>query len=191
MKTFSGRKPSQNEQELTAFIDLLRERNVTSYLEIGARHGDTFFDVMCSLPPGSLGVAVDYPGALWGTKKSEHHLIKVCQELTNKGYVIARYFANSTHPATIKAVQSYGQFGAALIDGDHTYMGVKKDWVNYSPLASLVALHDIVGHEQHEKVYGKAVEVPRFWDEIKPSLGEYVEFISEGSQMGIGVCLSQ
>lgn len=190
MNTFSGRKPSQDEKELTAFIDLLRERNVKSYLEIGARHGDTFYDVMCSLPPGSLGVAVDYPGALWGTLKSLKTLDRVFVALIEKGYRVKKILGDSGSQAVIKSVQSFGKFDAALIDGDHTYKGIKKDWENYSPLASIVALHDIVGYGQHEKVYGNAVEVPRFWEEIKPTLGKYTEFISRGSAMGIGVCLS-
>ena len=38
LQTFSGRNPSQNEFELRSFIALLRDRGVTRYLEIGARH---------------------------------------------------------------------------------------------------------------------------------------------------------
>jgi cephalosporin hydroxylase len=191
MKTFSGRAPSQNEYELRKFIDLLRERNVTRYLEIGARHGDTFYDVMCSLPAGSLGVAVDFPGGLWGTLKSMNALDRACVHLIEKGYRIKKILGNSTVPEIIDRVKCFGQFDAALIDGDHTYNGVKNDWKIYSPMASIVALHDIVGYGQCEKVHGNPVEVPRFWEEIKPSLGSYTEYIAEGSQMGIGVCLSR
>jgi hypothetical protein len=68
--TRSGRPPSQIEAELSGFIGLLQERNVRRYLEIGARHGDTFHEVMRSLPVGSVGVAVDLPGGLWGHVKS-------------------------------------------------------------------------------------------------------------------------
>jgi cephalosporin hydroxylase len=191
MNTFSGRKASQDEREITAFIDLLRERNVKSYLEIGARHGDTFHDVMCSLPRGSLGVAVDFPGALWGTLKSLKALDKAFVDLIEKGYRVTKILGDSRKADVIQRVQAFGKFDAALIDGDHTYHGIKTDWENYSPLSSLVALHDIVGYGQAEKVYGNPVEVPRFWEEIKPTLGQYTEFISPGSLMGIGVCLSQ
>jgi|SRR6187431_57766 len=191
MKTFSGRNASQDEQELNAFINLLREQDVTKYMEIGARHGDTFHQIMCCLPPGSLGVAVDYPGALWGTRASEKSLRLACKDLIKKGYKVAHIFGDSTAIGTIEIVKSFGIFDAVLIDGDHTYAGIKKDWENYSQLARIVALHDIVGTGQTEKVFNSPVDVPRLWGEIKPTLAKYIEFISEGSKMGIGVCLSR
>src|SRR5690606_15397754 len=65
LKTFSGRQASQDEAELTGFLRLLQDRGVRRYLEVGARHGDTFHYLMTGLPVGSVGVAVDLPGALW------------------------------------------------------------------------------------------------------------------------------
>lgn len=191
MKTFSGRNASQDEQELKSFIDLLRQNNVRKYLEIGARHGDTFHEVMINLPVGSLGVAVDFPGALWGTTKSLYSLDKVCVDLIGRGYRILKVLGDSTHQENIRKIHSFGPFDAALIDGDHTYKGVKQDWENYSPIADMVALHDIAGYGQCEKVNNSPVEVPIFWEELKPTLKRYVEFVSPGSRMGIGVCLLQ
>ena len=191
MKTFSGRAASQDDYELQTFINLLRDHGVKKYLEIGARHGDTFYDVVCSLPPGSLGVAVDFPGGLWGTKKSEKALRLACQELIKKGYKVAHIFGDSTQTGTIEIVKSFGTFDAIFIDGDHTYQGIKKDWENYSGMAPIVALHDIVGTGQREKVFNSPVDVPRFWGEIKSSLDKTLEIVSFGSAMGIGVWLSQ
>lgn len=191
MKTFSGRSSSQDEYELNSFIDLLREKNVRKYLEIGARHGDTFHQVMTSLPIGSLGVAVDYPGALWGTMKSLRSLDLACVDLIQKGYRIYKVLGDSTVFDNINRVKKFGPFDAALIDGDHTYNGVKQDWENFSPIADIVALHDIVGDGMREKVHNTPVEVPIFWRELKPTLKEYVEFVTPGSLMGIGVCLSR
>lgn len=188
LKTFSGRAPSQNEYELRSFIEYLKSSGVTRYLEVGARHGDTFFEVMTSLPPGSYGLAVDLPGALWGKKSSVDSLQTAAAELRNRGYKIDVIIGDSTAPKIIQRVREKAPFDAILIDGDHTYKGVKKDWNNYRKMANIIAFHDIVGEGQFERVHHTPVEVPRLWAEIKAEYESTLEFTDEGSLMGIGVC---
>ena len=76
LTTFSGRKASQDPDELAAFIALLVDRRVTRYLEIGARHGDTFHTIVLALPEGSYGLALDLPGGLWGPASPGRHLVR-------------------------------------------------------------------------------------------------------------------
>jgi hypothetical protein len=205
LKTFSGRNASQNEFELRSFIALLVSKNVQRYLEIGARHGDTFHEVMLSLPAGSVGVAVDFPGALWGTSKSKSHLVQVVEDLNKRGYRCFAVFGDSTKKQTIETIRKLGReeegawaYDAALIDGDHTLPGVRADWINFRDAAPVIAFHDIVGEGQKEKVSYRDVEVPRFWAELKESKddkwmdtvvhkAELIEYVDEGSHMGIGV----
>jgi hypothetical protein len=182
--TFSGRVASQMEDELKGYIELLKSRNVLKYLEIGARHGDTFHEIMINLPKGSLGVAVDLPGALWGKRTTADALRKAVTDLRKRGYEAHYILGDSRSEEVLKTVRAFAPFDAVLIDGDHTYQGVKTDYVNYSPFAPLIAFHDITGDGQREKVYGNPVEVPRFWNELK---GNKTEFVAEGSKMGIGV----
>lgn len=185
LETRSGRRASQNEFELRSFIDLLRARQVTRYLEIGARHGDTFFEIMMALPKGSKGVAVDLPGGMWGTDKSRKHLEAACADLRGRGYDARCIFGDSRAAGIRQLVMVEGPYDAALIDGDHRYEGVKADWENYARYAPLIAFHDIVGEGQAEKVHGNPVEVPRLWAELKVE-HEHVEFVDAGSAMGIG-----
>lgn len=190
LTTRSGRAPSQNEYELRSFVDFLVDHGVTRYLEIGARHGDTFFEVMTSLPVGSYGLALDLPGALWGTIKSKASLRDAVDDLRRRGYAAELMFGNSHKVATQEAVAERGPFDAILIDGDHTLAGVMRDWELYRSLAPIVAFHDIVGAGQSEKVSGRPVEVPILWGRIKDE-HEHIEFIDTESKMGVGVVWTQ
>lgn len=185
LTTFSGRKPSQDEWELDSFIEFMGRHGVRRYLEIGAREGDTFHEVVTCLRP-KFALAIDLPGGLWGKLSTVHALKRAMDDLAQY-HNVDHLLGNSTEPAMIAAVHALGPFDAILIDGDHTYEGVKADWENYRDMAPIVAFHDIVGHDQFEKVTRRGVEVPRLWAEIKASGANVVEFVSPGSAMGIGV----
>jgi hypothetical protein len=73
-----------------------------------------------------------------------------------------------------------------LIDGDHTYAGVKQDFEMYSPFVregGIVAFHDLVKHPVET-----GCEVESFWKEVRLS-HRYEEFIEDPQQGwgGIGV----
>jgi hypothetical protein len=187
LNTFSGRRASQDEGELRGFIDLLQLHQVTRYLEIGARHGDTFHEVMINLPVGSYGLAIDLPGGLWGRASTCSSLQAAAADLRAKGYLVDVILGDSTSAEVITSAKLRAPYGGVLIDGDHRYEGVKKDYLNYGLMAPLVAFHDIVGVGEREKVYGNPVEVPQFWADLKRQCQGCIEFVSPGSRMGIGV----
>jgi len=189
MHTFSGRRASQRADELLPFIELLRDRGVRRYLEIGARHGDTFHHIMRALPKQSYGVAVDLGGGAWGTPASVPHLRRATEDLVRRGYRIDVVLGDSCTKRVRDQVEECGPFDAVLIDGDHRYSGVSADWNFYGQLAPIVAFHDISGEGETTKD-GQAlpVEVPRLWHELKPHFN-CVEFVGAESTMGIGVIL--
>lgn len=188
LKTRSGRGASQRADELIPFINLLKERGVRSYLEIGARHGDTFFEIMMSLPKGSQGVAVDMPGGPWGRQGTNYYLDAACRDLEERGYEISVIYGDSGSPWIFEKVSRRRPFDAVFIDGDHTLPGVTRDWEMYGPLAPIVGFHDIDGRGQRQRTTGEPVEVPILWDELKEAY-ETVEFIGSQRGMGIGVVL--
>lgn len=181
--TRSGREASQQPLELERFVDILVEKRVASYLEIGARHGDTFYEIVRSLPKDSLCVAVDLPNGPWGSNWSEDCLRGCIGDLRQEGYNAHVVFGDSSQ--VVDQVKALGVFDAVLIDGDHRYEGVKADYENYGD-ARIVAFHDIAGDGL--ALGGMPVEVPRFWREIKVSR-RHEEIIapSDDRPMGIGV----
>lgn len=189
LPTFSGRAASQRQDELLPFISALNSRDVRSYLEIGARYGDSFHAVISALPTGSVGVTVDLPGAAWGRPDSGANLMRAAADLRAKGYRITTIFGDSRAPENIARAAELGPFDAILIDGDHRYDGVAADWKNYGGMGRIVAFHDIVGGGIRSGTGpDHVVEVPRLWAELKASEAgcEIMEFVGAASKMGIG-----
>ena len=183
--TRSGREASQQPLELERFADILTEHRVSSYLEIGARHGDTFYEIVRGLPKNGLYVAVDLPNSVWGSNWSMDCLIDCVEELQAQGYNAHYVLGDSKSPEVVEIIRAQGRFDAVLIDGDHRYNGVFADYLNYGG-AKIVAFHDISG--EGLMCGENPVEVPRFWNEIKDKF-PHEEIIrpSDDRPMGIGV----
>jgi hypothetical protein len=133
----------QRADALLPLIELFRDRGVRRCREIGARHGDTFHHVMCSLPKRSFGVAVDLGGGAWGTPTSVPHLRRAAEDLVRKGYRIDVILRDSNSHEVRAKVRECRPSDAVLIDGDHRYAGVSADWHFYGQLAPIVAFHYI------------------------------------------------
>ncbi len=178
-------KPLQEDAELTQLVELLQRERVYSYLEIGARYGGSFETIMNGLPVGSRGMAIDLPGGNFGDGESAPILLAAAARLRRRGYAVDVVFGGST-AAIPRALARQHPFDALMIDADHSYEAVKRDFELYAPLASIVILHDIAAPEHVRSKTGLPVEVPRFWREIK---GQYrhVEIVAPDSLMGIGV----
>jgi hypothetical protein len=179
-----GPRSRQVRPEFNAWLALMRELDIRSYLEVGAYRGGTFYRVMRHLPQGSLGVTVD-DDRRSKSRGAEPPLARVKGRLTRMGYKIETVVGDSHDPKTVAATRKLGPFDAVLIDADHAYAAVKQDWADYSPMARrMIALHDIA--EDHVTRRGHPVEVARLWREVKTQ-GHAHEFIAPGSKMGIGV----
>ena len=176
---------SQRREELDSFKRLLRTQEVRAYLEIGAREGDTFHEVMLALAPGSRGIAVDLPGARWGKSNSRHLLGRALRDLTGRGYRVHAILGDSHDEAIIAEVRKHAPFDAVFIDADHSYSAVLRDWLTYGALAPLVAFHDIDGIGQHTKD-GTPVEVPELWADLEARFASK-RFVCAERGMGIGV----
>lgn len=184
--TRSGFRTAQREDELRDFIALLLAEDVRSYVEIGCRYGDTFYEVMMALPEGSRGVALDYDGGPWGNEGSAPILEEAVGDIRGRvGIMVA---GDSRKKSTANYVRLMGPYDAIFIDGDHRYESVKADWENYRDMARIIAFHDIDGEGHSYKAHGGRipVEVPRFWSEIKGGY-RHREIIGAERGMGIGV----
>lgn len=188
---------AQKKNEFTAMLNLIAEKKTKTYLEIGARHGGAFYEVVTkTLPKDALAVAVDLPGGAWGQEESSQSLLRCIEDLRQQGWEnVHVIFGDSTSEETLKKIVDFSEkYDSIFIDGDHRYLGCKSDWDMYSPLATqLVFFHDIDGVGITQKSNPRLkVEVPKLWNELKEThkTVEFIDSINEPDRpMGIGCVL--
>lgn len=135
-------KAEQKPQELAELILLLERDRPSTVLEIGCRHGGTFWLWQQLACENAWILGVDEDTSMF--EPSDY------RGWTGRHFVLR---ADSHKPETLTRVEDF--FGGAkldllFIDGDHSVAGVEEDFLMYMPLVrhgGLVVFHDIVRHE--------------------------------------------
>lgn len=175
----------QKHGELAPFISFMKRRVIRTVVEIGTRKGGTLF-VWCRLAePDALIVSIDLPGGAFGGGYDESEIPRL-RSFGRSDQDLHFLRTDSHAPETrrqLLGILKGRSIDFLLIDGDHTYDGVRKDFELYSPLVKnrgLIAFHDIVHHEQVPRC-----QVDVFWNEIKSEY-RHREFVSEGEERSWG-----
>lgn len=163
----------QKPGELAGLLALLADAAPEVVLEIGSDAGGTLW-AWRQLPSVRRVLAVNLPGAGYhsGRELDSHDAELV--------------IGDSHDPDTLAELTDLLGGDAVdflLIDGDHTYEGVKQDFVMYAPLVrdgGLVVFHDICPHP-----YNPEVGVRKFWLELS---GDRDEIVTDPATWGgVGV----
>lgn len=187
---YSRLAPWQVAEELLALTELVEARQPRGVLEIGTAWGGTLFVWSRMLPNVERIISIDLPGGMFGGGYDERR-VRMYQEFVsdrpNQPMVLMRCDSHlESSRDAVAAALGDTPLDFALLDGDHTYDGVRADFEMYEPLVApggLIAFHDIVPQEGSD-VFG----VARFWEEIKQKY-EHRELVKDWNQgkMGIGV----
>jgi len=178
--------PWQVPSELHRFAQIVATLRPKKVMEIGTFKGGTLC-VLCRLSsPSADIISVDLPGGKFG---GGYNAMRSCLFRSFCKYSQAMHLirGDSHSNETLTRVKSIIQsLDILFIDGDHTYQGVKRDFLAYSPLVrrgGVVAFHDIVEHPKDS-----GCEVSRFWEEIKEQY-RHEEIIENPQQgwAGIGI----
>lgn len=175
----------QKAGELAGLIRLLRRRKLRTIVEIGTARGGTLY-AWCELAePDAVLVSIDLPGGPFGGGYAEseiprlHSLAKPGQTL----HLLRRDSHVLSTQSEVATLLGRRRIDFLLIDADHSYEGVKRDFELYSPFVrrgGLIAFHDILPHPTLPEC-----EVDRLWRELKPR-HRYVEFFEPEDDRGWG-----
>lgn len=129
-----GIRSWQYPMQFSRYLVFLSERNLRSYVEIGCRFGGTFIicvEYLRRFSDLALACAFDIEPSELMTRYAR----------TTVG--VEYRIESSTSPDTIAYLGSH-PWSLALIDGDHSYDGCRRDYISVRHRASLIALHDVV-----------------------------------------------
>lgn len=116
---------------------------VKSVLEIGSRYGESLRWFAKNSAPESRIVSVDLGYCVDTGENSRRWWYNVAGQIA-EDHDIHMIEGDSHDFKVVKKVESLGPYDFIFIDGDHSKMGVLRDWENYGHLGKIVAFHDVV-----------------------------------------------
>lgn len=143
-------------------------------VEIGTANGGTL-SRWFELPMVETIVSIDYPHGIHGGQGFEErtYVISDAMEQANRSkkefYAINGDSKNQYLIDRLEEILQGRKIDFLFIDGDHTYNGVKNDFLLYEKFLgenSIVGFHDIIDSEFHRE---HNCYVSKFWDELNNS----------------------
>lgn len=181
-------RPLQNPWEISELMKRVREKQPRVIVEIGTAKGGTLFLFCQHAADDATIISLDLPFGRNGggyPKWKE----KLYAKFAKPGQTLHLMRANSHLDETrtrIEALLKGRKIDVLMIDADHSYEGVKRDYDLYSPLLAedgFIAMHDVILNR-----FDPEIEVHKFWDELKATekTEELVHDYGQGN-LGIGI----
>ena len=176
---------TQQRSEIRSLATLVRELRPQRVLEIGTSGGGTFYLWTRLAGDEATLISVDLPPS-WALDDPKEALKRALFQSFQRGRQALHFVRRDSHLAEtqneVLAILAGTPLDFLFIDGDHSYEGVRRDFLDYGPMVrpgGLVAFHDILPHSE-----GLGGEVPRFWAEIRKG---GIELVEDRQQDGFGI----
>lgn len=177
----------QYPNQFSKYLVHLSQYKIESYIEIGVRHGGTFI------------ITLEYLSRFNGIKKAlgvdlaDNVSLPIYRDEYRKE---VEFWQSDSHHLRFKKFirEKSGGYNLALIDGEHTYWGCRKDFELLKDYANILVFHDISN--------SAVPEVRDFWVELKHNCSDefnfyeftdqYQSIVDKGSYyLGIGVMVDK
>lgn len=164
---FRKLEPRQNAHEIERLYEMVLALRPRRVLEIGTARGGTLYLWAQAAADDAVIVSVDLPGGDFGGAYPRCR-VPFYRAFARSGQTMHLLRADSHQPQTreqVRGLLNNEPLDFLFIDGDHTYEGVRADFVQYAPLVrpgGLAAMHDILPREE-----GSSIQVHRLWAEIR------------------------
>ena len=170
----------QQDTEIVPLLEFLKKEKIDSFIEIGTHKGGSFYllSKLCSGLKISIDLCSGEFGGIGFNESSKRN--EKLGNLFNKTYFIEGDTKSTNTLIRLSELLEGKKVDLLFIDGDHTYEGVKNDWMNYKTFVKLggfVVFHDIVDTEFHRS-FNPPCMVSQLWNEIKQK-ETVTEFICE------------
>lgn len=176
----------QKSREALDLLRILEPRRPQRVVEIGTAHGGSFMLWARASAPDATLVSVDLPP--WELDDPAEAAKRRALERVASDRQSVHVVRGSSHDRDVRRRVEECLDGEPVdflfIDGDRSYEGVKRDFLDYAGLVrrgGLVALHGIHPHSQRS-----GGDVPAFWNEIRRGL-RHAELIADRAQDGFGI----
>jgi len=173
-------------EEIRELLELVSEAPPRAVLEIGTARGGTLCLLTRVAAPDALVISVDLPEGPFGggypAWKSPLY-----RSFAGPGQRVELIRGDSAAPQTrdrVERLLADRSLDLLLIDGDHSYRGVRRDFETYAPLVRPGGM--VVFHDVHPGPAERVGGVPEFWRQIRED-HRHREILASGEHPGFGL----
>jgi predicted O-methyltransferase YrrM len=159
--------PFQGAWEFSQLLEIYRRLSPQRVLEIGSYRGGSLYQWLKHAPRGAKVITIDVPDS--DAFKTLEEALQVSSQWPRwapEGVEFHHLQCHSQDPsAKFRLLQFTDFLDFLFIDGNHSYPGVKMDFLTYGPLVrggGVIVFHDILPNPRMPHL-----EVHRLWREIR------------------------
>jgi cephalosporin hydroxylase len=177
--------PGQISSEIKSFLAFANEKNPQTVCEIGIAFGGTNFLLREAISSVREIIGMDH--CVRNSKLITHF-----KRPSTKVHFISGDSHSEQTRSKLGSYLSSRKLDLLFIDGDHSYDGVKQDFLMYKEYVreeGIIVFHDVIAdfHQRFGQQTGRdSGGVPKFWQEVKQEY-EHYEFVESQDQDGFGI----
>jgi predicted O-methyltransferase YrrM len=175
-------RPFQITPEISELFNIVKGLNPKVVCEIGTDLGGTLYLWSKAMQSGGLLISIDLPRLY---RKSLNRFLYSFFARTQKIFFLRENSHSLECLSKIQKILGDKKIDFLFIDGDHSYEGVKQDFLFYAKYVrkgGIIAFHDIM----KDNLPGNICDVDKFWARIK-TVYQHREIVADRKQIGAGI----